>query len=213
MKILVATGSGGLKDNVSPAFGRCASYTVVESAEGKITAVAIENNPFASAAGGAGIQAAQYAVDKKVKAVIAGNFGPNASDVLTQAGIDKIAAQGNVKDVVERYVKGALKPVSGPTAPLKGGLSQDGSPGQATGPGFGMGFGGGMGRGMGMGRGGGMRGGRGMGIGRSMPVIQQPIETVPKTGDEQIALLEEQVGSLATQLVEVKRKLDELKKK
>lgn len=207
MKILVATGSGGLEDNVSPTFGRCASYTIVEAGT-EIRVVAIESNPYAGAAGGAGIQAAQYAVDKGVKAVIAGNFGPNASDVLTQAGIEMIAAGGNVKDVIERYLKGELEPAGGPTAPLHGGMGGVVSTGAGAGPGMGTGFGrrAGMGRGMGRGCG---QGRRSIGLQGTLPA---GIAGNGVLWDDRITLIEEKVEALSSDLAMVKNRLDELER-
>lgn len=109
MKILVATNAGGLEDSVSPVFGRCQSYTIVEVDEDEIKNIEIVQNQFANAVHGAGIQAGQFVVGKGVKAVIAGNFGPNVASILQQAGIEMILSQGKVKDVIEKYVRGELK--------------------------------------------------------------------------------------------------------
>lgn len=115
MRIVVATSSGGLGDRISPVFGRSQTYTVVECEGNEIKNSTVENNPCFSAAGGAGIQAAQYVSGFNAEAVIAGNFGPNADTVLNRASIKMVRAQGNVSDVVARYLRGELQPLNGPT--------------------------------------------------------------------------------------------------
>jgi len=83
MKLLIASaGEGGLDDMVSPVFGRCPSYTIVEVENSQIKNVRVIPNQYASAAGGAGIQAAQLAANEGVTAVIASHFGPNATMIL-----------------------------------------------------------------------------------------------------------------------------------
>lgn len=109
MKIIVATNKGGLDDNISPVFSRCQTFTIVEVEGNEIKSAKAIPNQFASAIHGAGIQAGQWAVSQNAKAVIAGNFGPNVSAILQRASVEVIVAQGKVKDVVEKYLKGELK--------------------------------------------------------------------------------------------------------
>jgi len=147
MKVVIATMKGGLDDVVSPVFGRCATYTIVETEGKEIKDVKTVENPSASATGGAGIKAAQFVANETAEYVVAGNFGPNAAAVLMQAGVKMIQAQGSVKDTVDKIVSGELKPTDGPTVQTN----------------FGKGFGRGQGGGRGMGRSGGRGGGMGRG--------------------------------------------------
>ncbi len=117
MKIIVATNRGGLEDDVSPVFGRCQTFTIIEAEGSEIKNVEVVPNQFANAVHGAGIQAGQWVVNQKAKAVIAGNFGPNVSSILQQAGIEMIVAQGKVKEVVEKYLRGELRSPSTPPSP------------------------------------------------------------------------------------------------
>ena len=117
MKIIVATNRGGLEDDVSPVFGRCQTFTIIEAEGSEIKNVEVVPNQFANAVHGAGIQAGQWVVSQKAKAVIAGNFGPNVSSILQQAGIEMIVAQGKVKEVVEKYLRGELRSPSTPPSP------------------------------------------------------------------------------------------------
>jgi len=78
----------GLESSVSPIFGRCPFYMLInpESKEFKI-----EENTAQSASGGAGVKASQWMIDKEVAAVISGNLGPKAHDVLSSANIPTAA--------------------------------------------------------------------------------------------------------------------------
>lgn len=196
MKIAVATTQGGLEDNVSPVFGRCATYTMVEVDDKEIKNVGVVPNQFAAAMGGAGIQAAQLVANQGALAVIAGNFGPNATAVLTQANVKMVQAQGNARDTVTKYINGELQAVSEPTGPRFGGM--------------GMGRGGGLGMGQGRGRGGGMGRGRGM---WQTPVVPQTPEqlTTPQTKEEEVAALENQSKIMEQQMKEIRNRIKELK--
>ncbi|MFH1403085.1 MAG: NifB/NifX family molybdenum-iron cluster-binding protein [Candidatus Altiarchaeota archaeon] len=126
MNIAVATTKGGLDDSVSPIFGRCIKITLVECEGGEISNVVITDNPGFMEAGGAGIKAAQYVSGLNAEAVIAGNFGPNASTVLSQSGVNMLLSQGTVKDSVEKYINGELTNVSGPTVESHHGMGARG---------------------------------------------------------------------------------------
>ncbi|VUT23996.1 MAG: Dinitrogenase iron-molybdenum cofactor [Candidatus Methanolliviera sp. GoM_oil] len=156
MKIGVASsGKGGLDDMTSPVFGRCPAFTIVEVDEKEIKSSYTVNNSFSGATGGAGIQSAQMLITEGIKVIIAGNYGPNASTVFGQAGVEMVSLQGiPIKDAVMKYLGGEVK----------GGITQ-----QPTGqPMSGRGMGTGMGRGMGQGMGRGMGRGMGQGMGQSM---------------------------------------------
>nr|WP_320017551.1 NifB/NifX family molybdenum-iron cluster-binding protein [uncultured Desulfobacter sp.] len=87
---------------------------------------------------GAGIQAAQMVVNAGAEAVITGSLGPNATDVLSAAGLKiYLGAAGTIKEVLQQYKDGQLQDSPVPSA--------------AAGVGMGPGRGRGMGRGMGRG--------------------------------------------------------------
>lgn len=119
MKILISTSKGGLDDLVCPVFGRCASFTLVEvdEKEKKIVKTEVVPNPGAMAGGGAGIAAAQAAIDSGAKKVITGNCGPNAMAVLMQAGIDVYSCEGKVEDSVKKLLEGKLQSFTAPSVP------------------------------------------------------------------------------------------------
>lgn len=124
-RIVVASQSrGGLDDMVSPVFGRCPVFTVVEVEDGRIVNVSVHQNPAITAPMGAGIQAAQFVGSLGANVVIAGNIGPNAFMALNSLGIKVIAGvMGmSVREAVQRYLKGELGVTTAPTAPMHAGI-------------------------------------------------------------------------------------------
>jgi len=155
LKVAVASqGQGGLNDMVSPMFGRCPTFTIVEIENGEIKGVNVVPNQAAYAMQGAGIAAVQALANMGVNAILAGSFGPNAFAVCSQAGIQMIQVQPGtrVEDAVQSFISGKLRPVSAPTAPMHRGIGFAPGP-PSVGAGVGAGPGVGMGRGMGRGRG------------------------------------------------------------
>jgi predicted Fe-Mo cluster-binding NifX family protein len=114
MKIILSTISTNLDSGIDPRFGRSAYLMVVDTDTLQVEA---HTNPGLNAQGGAGVQAAQFAADQKVKAVISGDFGPNAFDALNAAGIS-MYLYGNsctARQAVEYYQAGQLRCVTTPT--------------------------------------------------------------------------------------------------
>ncbi|MCD6519191.1 MAG: NifB/NifX family molybdenum-iron cluster-binding protein [Anaerolineae bacterium] len=135
MKVVVTATGTTLDSPVSPVFGRCPAYVFVDTETMEYEGVA---NPAAGAAGGAGIQAAQFIVQKGAQAVISGNVGPNAFSVLSSAGVAiYLAGQAKtVREAVELLKKGEL---------AKTGDANVGGHFGTRGGGMGMGRGGGRG--------------------------------------------------------------------
>lgn len=157
MKIAISANGSTLDAEVDPRFGRCQYFIIADPQTMEFEAV---DNSSATAAGGAGISAAQEIAAKGVQAVLTGNCGPNAHQVLSSAGIAVITGvSGKVKDAIKGYQDGKLETSPQPNVPDHFGMSA--GPSTGAGPGTGGGMGGGMGRGMG----GGM--GRGMGRGKN----------------------------------------------
>jgi len=84
MKIAVSSTGKNLTDSVSDVFGRSPYFIIAEIENGEIKKTEIMENKNADQAGGAGISAAQLMAEKNVNAVITGNVGPRALDVLRQ---------------------------------------------------------------------------------------------------------------------------------
>ena len=113
MKICITSQGDNLNARVDPRFGRCQYFLIVDTDTLECEAV---KNPNIDAMGGAGIQSGQVMVNKHVRAVVTGNVGPNAFQTLHTAGIVVITgASGIVKEAIEKYKKGELKPTDEPT--------------------------------------------------------------------------------------------------
>jgi predicted Fe-Mo cluster-binding NifX family protein len=125
MKVAISTSKGGLEDSVSPAFGRCLTFTLFESGK-KPPKVRILPNPGAGSGGGAGIAAAQAVVDAGAGAVVTGDCGPNALAVLLASGIKVYSASGNVEKALKDLAGGKLVSIERPTARPHAGLGRGG---------------------------------------------------------------------------------------
>jgi len=112
MKIAIASLGKNLDSLVDVRFGRCPYFLIFDSKTKKIEVV---ENIAGKEFRGAGISAAQKIVDKGVKAVIAGNFGPNAINVLNSSGIEVFGGISDltVNEALEMYKNGELKGNSG----------------------------------------------------------------------------------------------------
>lgn len=115
MKIAVSATQPSLDAQVDPRFGRCQYFIIVDLDTMQSEAV---ENTGALASGGAGISTAQLITGKGVEAVLTGNCGPNAFQVLSAAGIKVVTgASGVVRDAVQDYKSGNLQPASQPNVP------------------------------------------------------------------------------------------------
>ena len=85
MKILISSTGDNLESLIDPRFGRAAYFIIVDTDSMEFEVI---NNKTIAFGGGAGVKAAQTVVDKDVAAVITGNMGPNAMNVLPIAQID-----------------------------------------------------------------------------------------------------------------------------
>ena len=135
MKIAIASSGKTLDSLVDPRFGRCPYFLILNEENDEFEMI---ENTAGQAFRGAGISAAQMVVNKGAKVVVAGNFGPNALNVLSASGIKIFSGFSGmtVKEALAQYKEGKLQEVNSATA---------------------VPFGMGMGRGMGRGQGGGWR--------------------------------------------------------
>lgn len=108
-------GSGGLNDEMSPRFGRCASFTFVELENDEIKAVITIPNIAADAMGGAGVQATQIIGNNGANAIIVGFLGPNAASGLNALNIKIFQAPNKaitIKEVINLYIEGKLQTIT-----------------------------------------------------------------------------------------------------
>lgn len=90
-KICVSAKGSDLDAEVDPNFGRAAHFLIVDPATLEYESFV---NPNVQAGHGAGIQSAQFVAGRSVSAVLTGQVGPNARQVLDSAGIRVITVQG-----------------------------------------------------------------------------------------------------------------------
>lgn len=109
MKIAISASGKSLENNVSEIFARCPYFVVVEIKDGKIDKTEILENKGANQMGGAGIAVAQLMAEKEVNAVITGNVGPRAFEILRQFGIEIYRGQGKIKEVIEKFLEEKLE--------------------------------------------------------------------------------------------------------
>jgi predicted Fe-Mo cluster-binding NifX family protein len=140
MKIAISATGPTLNDEVDPRFGRCQYFIIADTETMEFEAI---DNASAMSSGGAGISAAQTIAGKGVEAVLTGNCGPNAYQVLSHAGIKVITGvSGKVKDAIAKYKLGTYSAAQQANVPDHFGMG--------GGSGRGRGGGRGMGRRMGM---------------------------------------------------------------
>ena len=113
MKVAVTSTGNDLASEVSPQFGRCPQYLVVDTETMEFEVV---QNTAVGSAHGAGIAAAQLVASKGVKVVLTGNVGPNAYSALTASGIKIVTGvSGTVGDAVKRFNSGDYQSSGGPS--------------------------------------------------------------------------------------------------
>ena len=200
MKIVVTASGGDLDAPASPMFGRCPFYVFVDTDTWQFEAV---DNPAMSAAGGAGIQAAQYVVAQGAQAVLSGHLGPNAAQVLQAAKVPVyLTSGGTVRQAVEVFKEGRLPSADQANVQAHAGM------------GGGMGVGGSRstlpGRGIGSGRSTGQ--GRGLGMMPSGAMPAQPAPAAATSRQEEVASLQQMAGELRKQLASVAERIDKLEK-
>jgi len=186
MKIAISATGPTLDAEVDPRFGRCQYFIITDPQTMEFEAL---ENSSAMASGGAGISTAQMIAGKGVEAVLTGNCGPNAYQVLSAAGIQVITGvSGKIENAIQGYKSGQFQASSQPNV--------------ADHFGMGRGMGGGMGMGRGMGR------GMGMGAGM-MPPTSPPSLSL----EQEIEALKGESQVLAQRLAEIQRRIEELDKK
>jgi predicted Fe-Mo cluster-binding NifX family protein len=134
--VAVSAASGSLDAQIDPRFGRCQYFVIVdtESMSFEVLSNMSRNTPH-----GAGIQAGQTVANHGVQAVLTGNVGPNAFQVLSSAGIRVITGlSGTVREAIEKLETGQLKDTAAPTSPSHFGAG-GGVRGMRRGGGRGMG--------------------------------------------------------------------------
>lgn len=107
MKLCFTAKGATLESLSEDRFGRAPYFIIVESENGSFEAI---QNLYADGAGGVGPKAAQVLIAQDVKALISGQVGGNAKEVLVAAGIAMYVykAGGTVKDAFDQFTKNTL---------------------------------------------------------------------------------------------------------
>jgi predicted Fe-Mo cluster-binding NifX family protein len=101
MRIAISTDG----DSVSPHFGRCPSFTIVDSEDSNIIKKETIDNP-----GHHPGFLPQFLRERDVNYIIAGGMGQRAVQLFAQQGIEIIVGiSGTIDDVIQKIVNGTLK--------------------------------------------------------------------------------------------------------
>jgi len=112
MKIAVSSTGEDKSSEVSPVFARSPYFIIAETEDGKTKWLETIENDNNGQPSGAGITAAQMMAENNVEAVIAGNIGPRALDILKQFGIKSYAASGKVEEALQNVIEGRVEEVN-----------------------------------------------------------------------------------------------------
>jgi predicted Fe-Mo cluster-binding NifX family protein len=121
MRIAVSSRGPDLTSQVDEKFGRCNYFVFVDP-----DSLASEpvTNTAASVSAGAGVPAALLVVNRGVQAVLTGEVGPSAAEILADAGITVVTGiRGTVLDAVQGFMQGRFQPCHGPTVSSGFGLT------------------------------------------------------------------------------------------
>jgi len=101
MKIAVSTDGS----KVSPHFGRCPQFTIIEVENNKLMGRKVIENP-----GHYPGYLPQYLNEIGVGCIVAGGMGMRAKELFSQAGIEAIlGVEGKVEEVISKIIDGSLE--------------------------------------------------------------------------------------------------------
>jgi len=104
--IAISSASKDLEGDIDNRFGRCQYFLIVSIDNGNIASFEFIENVKSEMRGGVGIAVAQMLANHGINAVISGNIGPRAMDVLKEFEIPAYQASGSKREAIEDFVKG-----------------------------------------------------------------------------------------------------------
>ena len=111
MKIAITSDGTDLQSAVDSRFGRAKNFIIYDMEDNSI--VVVDNVQNLNAMQGAGIQSSKTVIESGAKAVLTGNMGPKAFNLLNENGVEMyINATGSVAHAIEEFKKGTLKKIS-----------------------------------------------------------------------------------------------------
>lgn len=109
MKIAVSSTGNKKESILDRRFGRCDYFAIFDTESGDFKAI---ENKGVSSSQGAGIAAATQIIEEKVSAIITGNLGPNAFELIEKAGIEAYNCESvEVSNAVEQLKKKELSKI------------------------------------------------------------------------------------------------------
>ncbi len=108
MILLISAQQPLLEGSTEGRFGRSPWLIKVDTETNQWEALP---NPGAGQSGGAGVAAAQFAIDQKANVVISGDFGPHAASAFRAANIEMclfISAISTVQQAIEYFLHDEL---------------------------------------------------------------------------------------------------------
>lgn len=120
MKIAISASGKETNSKLDPRFGRCAFFAIYDSETKEWNYLP---NPGIMEGSGAGVRAAQFLLEQKVDVLLTGNLGPNASSILTSAGLKVFAVpEVTLEEAIKQYEGGEGRPITGATVDSHAGL-------------------------------------------------------------------------------------------
>jgi predicted Fe-Mo cluster-binding NifX family protein len=119
MRICISSTGTDLTSPMDPRFGRATCLLVVDDESGEVIQLA----DATGGAHGAGVQAARSAINSGAAAVVTGQIGPRAFEVLSAAGIAVyLAPAGTVGGAIQDLNAGRLEAIAAPSGPSHAGM-------------------------------------------------------------------------------------------
>lgn len=105
--VIAGRGNGSPDDYVSPVFGRCSAFCVVDFAEDGGISSRVVSNSAVDLPGSAGVIAADSVVNLGADAVVAGDFGTASTQVFHKSGVKQyIIKNTTIKEAVDKMLSG-----------------------------------------------------------------------------------------------------------
>jgi|AntAceMinimDraft_18_1070375.scaffolds.fasta_scaffold08120_3 predicted Fe-Mo cluster-binding NifX family protein len=111
MKIAISSTGKNIDDKIDETFGRCPYFIIAEVEDGKMGKIETIENKNINQTTGAGVSTAQLVAEKEVEAIITGNVGPRALDVLNQFNIKIYIGKGNIKEAINSFINNELEEI------------------------------------------------------------------------------------------------------
>jgi predicted Fe-Mo cluster-binding NifX family protein len=119
MKVAVTANGVDLNAPISPVFGRCPTYILVDTETMHVEAMV---NSGKRSLRGAGFDAPELIAERGAQAVVTGSVGPNAFRVLQDLGVPVyLYKRGTVREAIDAYQAGQLQPAEGANVPTHSG--------------------------------------------------------------------------------------------